>query len=186
MFYAKATHARRERDHCVPVSLLRERLDYAPDTGELRWRPRPEKNWTAKYAGKEVGWTTDLGYRAFHLTFNGHTYEVLCHRAAWAITTGAWPLVEIDHRDGIRSNNRWVNLREATHPENAQNRGLSARNTSGLLGVHWDKKRQAWRACIRVNGRLTSLGHHPTRFVAHEAYLKAKAELHPFQPVPRP
>ncbi len=189
-FYAQAGHARRARDIDIPIPVLREALAYDPVTGILRWRPklgeRPGvKSWNTKYAGTPAGWPTTLGYFFFRFTFNGKSYGVACHRAAWALMTGAWPLAEIDHRDGIRSNNRWTNLREATHAQNAQNRKLDKRNSSGFCGVHWEKRARQWEASIRVLGRLHKLGLFATPEEARDAYLSAKARFHTFQPAPR-
>lgn len=42
------------------------------------------------------------------------------HRAAWFLSYGRWPRkgLELDHINGIKSDNRLDNLREVTHAEN--------------------------------------------------------------------
>jgi hypothetical protein len=97
------------------------------------------------------------------------------HRVAWALARGAWPKDEIDHKNGVASDNRLENLREATHVETGQNRPRrTASNTSGLSGVYWHRGSHKWRARIRVGGRHHSLGLHHTREAAYAAYLKCK------------
>lgn len=47
------------------------------------------------------------------------------HRLAWFYVTGEWPKANmvIDHVNRIKTDNRLVNLREATYSVNAKNRG---------------------------------------------------------------
>jgi HNH endonuclease len=69
----------------------------------------------------------------------------------------AW-LLQIDHWDLDRSNNRWGNLREATNAQNAANRRISAANTSGFKGVGWHKTTRKWTAQCKVGGKRYYLG----------------------------
>jgi len=98
--------------------------------------------------------------------------------------TGAWPLDQIDHENGVHDDNRWSNLREATNTENQHNRGISRRNTSGLPRVsrHATGKH---RADIGHGGRQIYLGNFASPEQAFAAFLAAKAILHPFAPTPR-
>lgn len=87
---------------------------------------------TITRSGKPVVWTTDShGYLATHI---GDKY-ILAHRLAWFLATGVWPKVEIDHVNRLRSDNRWVNLREATKAQNAQNRVVHKNNFLGVRGI---------------------------------------------------
>lgn len=109
--------------------------------------------------------------------------SVLLHRAAWFLMTGEWPANQIDHRDGIRSNNVWSNLRAATQSENGQNLNPSTHG-GRLRGATKDGKR--WKAQIVAPGKIHHhLGMFDTEQEAHEAYCKAKAIYHPFQPEQR-
>jgi len=66
------------------------------------------------------------------------------HRIIWLYVTSKFPPHEIDHINGIKNDNRWKNLRLATHKENTANRGAQANNTSGYKWV--GKFRGKWRA----------------------------------------
>lgn len=55
------------------------------------------------------------------------------HRLIWFLQTERWP-TEVDHEDRNNANNRWLNLREANHAENQQNK-LYTNNKSGFKGV---------------------------------------------------
>ena len=63
-----------------------------------------------------------------------------------------------DHMDRNELNNRKYNLRKATHQENMRNRKKSVLNTSGFIGVTWQKGRQRWVAQIGHNGKTINLG----------------------------
>ena len=60
---------------------------------------------------------------------------------------------EIDHinRDGL--DNRKENLRFCTHQENSRNRGKFKNNTSGFLGVTFDKGHGKYCAKIQIKGK---------------------------------
>lgn len=51
---------------------------------------------------------------------------------------------------------------------------LNAANTSGFNGVYYDKLNHNWRARIRINGKLISLGSYPTAEEANIARLEAE------------
>ena len=76
--------------------------------------------------------------------------------------TGKHPEHEIDHAGGDPSNNRWVNLREATRGQNSQNRSRHRNNTSGYPGVTLCRspalRTPRWEASVSVNGKRLNLG----------------------------
>lgn len=99
------------------------------------------------------------------------------HRLAWFYMTGVWPSDKIDHKDLNKSNNVWLNIREATEFENKHNRTKYANNTSGYKGVYFIKSTGRWSAKIRVRGVLLHLGYFDTPEIAHEVY-KTAAEIY--------
>lgn len=132
-------------------------LAYNPDTGVF----------TLRTSGASVGYLRKDGYCTIWL----HGRHQRAHRLAWLLMTGEWPSREIDHINGIRNDNRWINLREASSSQNKANAALSAKNTSGLKGV--GLHRGKWRAVIRVDKRLILLGYFATPEEAHVAYCDA-------------
>jgi len=42
---------------------------------------------------------------------------------AWFYMTGEWPALEVDHKNTVKDDNRWDNLRLATRRQNIVNRG---------------------------------------------------------------
>ena len=125
---------------------------YSPEwAGGVFQTARDWRAWNTCRAGTVAGAPGSGGYRYVNLTFDGKPRRMLAHRVVWALATGAWPEVEIDHRNGIRDDNRLSNLREATRSQNKHNVGLSRRNTSGLRGVSWFRAGGRWRADIMAS-----------------------------------
>lgn len=161
----------------LTAARLRELLHYEPQTGAFTWNVPPRN---AK-AGDIAGGVRRDGYVSIRC--DGASY--VAHRLAWLYVTGEWPGQDIDHRDGVRSNNAFGNLREASDSENAQNRAIRSDNSSGFPGVCRHKGKGGWQAKIGINGRRLYLGLFETPEEAHAAYLRAKEQLHTFQPVHR-
>jgi hypothetical protein len=57
-----------------------------------------------------------------------------------------------------RNDNRYCNLRALSASESAFHRSIPSNNTSGVVGVYWDKARERWAAVIMVNYRRINLG----------------------------
>ncbi len=101
------------------------------------------------------------------------------HRLAFLYVTGEWPECLVDHRDGVKSNNVWRNLRHATVSLNTQNmRHARSDSQTGLLGSSYDTKSGKYLAQILIDGKKKNLGRFDTAEQAHEAYVKAKRIHH--------
>lgn len=83
----------------------------------------------------------------------------------------------VDHINHKRTDNRKRNLRVCKRAENDRNRGLYATNTSGISGVHFDKKRNRWVASITYNHRRIFIGRFSHKEEAVKARLVKEAEL---------
>jgi HNH endonuclease/AP2 domain len=162
----------------ITADWIKNVLEYNPETGFFFWKQRFGRRGVP---GKRAGTIDFNGYMV--VTINGKRFKG--HRLAWLVMTGNWPVLAVDHINGDRSDNRFENLREANCSENQHNRRLQRNNKSGYQGVAWDSHAGKWRAGIRADGRGINLGGYDTPQEAHTAYLRAKAQLHPFNPVPR-
>lgn len=162
-------------------TVLRELLRYEPDTGKLFWlvrdRSRFQNNrshavWNGRYANTEA-FTCDTTGRRTGRIFDR---QYLAHRVIWALHTGEWPVGEIDHIDGNSSNNRWINLRDVSHAENMKNTKLHKSNTSGRIGVSFNRRMGMWNAYIGDRSDREILGYFPTMDLAASARSKAEVE----------
>lgn len=171
---------------------LRDLFDYDPATGELRWKPRPLsmftavrsksaeelwKLWTSKCAGKVAGTIDDSGY----VNINAMGFFIRGHSIVWALHHGAWPQFEIDHINGVRTDNRIENLRDVPRTQNARNMKRSIKNKSGQTGVFWSRTANKWCAQIRSDGKARHLGNF-RRFEDAVAVRKAAERLNGFHP----
>lgn len=148
---------------------LLEVLIYDPNTGLFRWKSTKSKRISI---GDVAGSFTANGY--IQIRFDGCIY--LAHRLAVLYMTGRWPETLVDHRDRVRSNNRWSNIREASYSENAGNMATRPSNTSGYKGVFFRKESPRPFAQIMVDGRSIYLGTFDTPEDAAMAYQAAAIE----------
>lgn len=157
----------------VTLAHLQHRLHYAPTTGVFTWR-NPNK-YRSEYAGRVAGSLHTMGY--IHIYVDGKAYKA--HRLAWFYVYGEWPVLDIDHMNGDRADNRIENLREISRSGNAENRHRAREgHATGLLGVVWRARNRKYEARISVGGKYLYLGLFRTAEEAHAAYLTAKRVHH--------
>ena len=148
------------------VVYLKSILEYKPEAGSWDWFVSKGN----QKAGSKAGSIRKSdGY--YRIKINGKEY--VSHRLAWLYMTGEWPTNEIDHIDLNKLNNKWKNLREATHSQNMANVALLSNNTSGYKGVFWHKQNLKWMVQIKVNNKRIYLGSFVNKEDAVEAYKKA-------------
>lgn len=164
-----AEKSKRFRSPRITAERLRIVLDYDPITGLFRRRYDSYENGPHGYASGDIaGIKDDRGY--IHVSIDGTRY--LAHRLAWLYMTGEWPADQVDHINLDPGDNRWSELRGANNGQNKANGRLRKDNASGFKGVHL-RESGKWRACIRVNKKLISLGSFATAEEAHGAYVRA-------------
>ena len=78
----------------------------------------------------------------------------------------------VDHKNRNTLDNRKENLRYCTTQENSWNSSVRSDNTSGYIGVSWDKENNKWAARIEINKKPKRLG----RFMNKEDAIKARLE----------
>ena len=106
---------------------------------------------------------------------DGNGYQA--HRLAWSLHYQEMPSQDIDHINGIKTDNRICNLRLVTVRQNQYNqRKPRIDNKSGYLGVTVYKDK--WMASIKINSKTKHLGYFSTPQEANEAYINAKRKHH--------
>ena len=142
---------------------LKAMLHYDPETGIFT---RLQATAHRIKVGDVAGCVGSHGY----ITFVVNSKRYLAHRLAWFYVYGKFPSKDIDHVNGIKTDNRLCNLRAATRSENLKNKGITIQNTSGFKGVSWAKANQKWLAKCDVNGVQKNLGYFQTPEAASKVY----------------
>ena len=137
-------------------------LSYDPTTGVFRWLVSRR---SGVKAGSIAGSYNDQGYR--RIKIDGKHYRE--NRLAWLIMTGKWPEHEVDHVNGVRDDNRWVNLRHATRGQNEVNK--PAYNSLGVKGVR--KIGERYQARLGGGAKRINLGWYSCEEDAMKAYQNA-------------
>jgi HNH endonuclease len=151
---------------------LRELLDYDSATGVFHWRATVSSLDIKGLGGSIAGSIMRDGYRRVRV--RGRHY--LSHRLAWLYVYGTWPFGDLDHRNGIRDDNRIANLRPASRSQNNSNAKIRSSNTSGLKGASLQNGR--WKAQIQAKKKKIFLGYFDTPEEAHAAYCVAADKFH--------
>ena len=135
----------------ITQSELKKQIHYSPETGLFK---RLISKTSSVNVGDKAGSLRTNGYLAFHL--NNKLYY--SHRLAFLYMSGRFP-IQVDHINHSRTDNRWINIREANASINSKNRSLKESNISGTTGVHFAKHAKMWRAQIQVKSKMISLGY---------------------------
>lgn len=144
---------------------LRFLFDYDPDTGALVWRSCGR----ASQVGKSAGAPDSKG--RLRVEIDGRTYAA--HHICFAIVNGRWPLGQLDHVNQVKTDNRIVNLREATNQQNSFNRRSKNKLYKGVI-FHRGK----FIARISRDGITRHLGCFDSEESASQAYQQAATTLH--------
>lgn len=152
------------------ISEMKGLFEYDPDTGVIcRKVPR---------GGFPAGPVAVNQNKNQYLKTSYKRSFIWLHRLAWALHTGSWPSQMVDHKNQIKSDNRWVNLRLANHTQNQCNRPQQKNNTSGIKGVNWHPVGKKWRAEVAYQGRRYYLGLFVDKDAAELAVKTKRSELH--------
>jgi len=149
----------------ITPEVLRSLLAYNPETGKFIWKSRERtlfkskwhfSHWKTWCDGKEAFTTYQKGYLAGKVL----GLSFYAHRAAYTMVYGEYGDDDIDHINHIKDDNRIINLRSVSHPENGRNQRLFVTNTSGRVGVY--KSNGKWAAEIHHRGKKLYLGRYPS------------------------
>lgn len=154
----------------LTIAELRRELRCVPEAGEFWWLIPRQGRRLDRQAGTLISTRSGRVYRVITINYQPYYAQVLM----WAWVTGKWPDREVDHI-GKSTDNRWSNLRLATHSENGMNKEPLR---PGLTGASFYKRTGRWQSYIKKDGKVISLGYFDTAEEAHAEYKKAAARLH--------
>lgn len=168
----------------ITQEYLKECLVYDPETGVFTWKERPREHfssdricnsWNTRYSNKQAGVIDARGY--VKICIGSRAYK--SHRLAWLYVYGTSPKKHIDHRNGIKTDNRIENLRDVDCVVNQQNRRKAQPNSkSGVLGAMMTPC-GTYQVKIRINGKTISYGTYATAEEANRVYIEIKRKVHP-------
>lgn len=154
---------------------IRQMFDYDPISGLMT---RKISTGSRGRDGAKVGTLVGAGYLKVSINYE----NFLVHRLVWLHVHGVWPTEDIDHINGVKTDNRLANLRLVTKSQNQHNIRQRHNNTSGFTGVRPNTTENKWAARITVNSKEIHLGCFSTKEAAAAAYQNAKRIYHPTAP----
>lgn len=99
------------------------------------------------------------------------------HRLAWLYAYGEMPSEQIDHINGVRTDNRIENLRLVSNKHNQENVGPRSNNSTGFRGVSFNQKSRRYEAYITNNRKKISLGMFESPEIAASVAAEKRAEM---------
>lgn len=109
---------------------LKEYLHYNPETGIFT---RIKRTSNRINIGDIVWCLSSDGYNRCSIEYKYYKIS----RLAFLYMTGKFPINHVDHINGIRHDDRWINLREANPIESSCNTSLRIDSTTGIKGLHF-------------------------------------------------
>ena len=131
---------------------------------------------TEKWYQIKLSLDKSTGYKVFAFKIEGKQINFKYHRVVYYAHNNDWDFYDsskdniIDHIDGVKTNNHISNLRNVTNQENSFN--------TRARGCSFDKARGKYKAQITLNKKNIHIGRYDTEQEAHQAYVKAKREMH--------
>lgn len=142
----------------ISVDLIKDAFSYDPVTGEVHGQRK-------KSLGYMIGPYS-------HVALGRK--DIRRSRIAFVLMTGDWPKGLVDHVNGDTGDDRWENLREASHRQNGANRKAWGR--SRFLGV-WPKGSK-WESAIKTRDGVKRVGNFSREENAALAYNFAALKYH--------
>jgi len=144
----------------------KERLDELFEYRDGKLYNKTNRSYNSRM-GMESGGKEPDGYRCIRMDGKKHR----THRLIYIMHNGDIPeKMFIDHKNGIKDDNRIENLRVVNNQENQFN--------TKAKGYCWNKTMQKYESTISINGVKKRLGYFAKEEDARQVYLVAKEKYH--------
>ncbi len=120
------------------------------------------------------------GYYQVSLRNTGKLNTQKIHRIVMATFEGESDL-QVNHINGDKSDNRFVNLEYVKHLENMNHRYTILRRQK-RYGVTLNKRTNKWESRIKNNNKITHIGTYKNKDKAYEAFYNAYVNTHGVAP----
>ncbi len=113
-----------------------------------------------------------VGYAARSVRVNGKKKAIHMHRQVMGLS---WDTsIQVDHIDGNGLNNQRHNLRICNNSQNHMNQKILKNNTTGYMGVYYEKRHNSYVSYINVNKKRYHVGAFKTFEEAKTARINAE------------
>lgn len=134
------------------------------------------------HKGRDLKWCSNKGYRKVVLSKDGICECVKISQLVAISFLNHTPNGNtnvVDHINGVRSDDRLINLRIVTNRQNVSTcfRSNDGTFSSKHIGVYWHTITNNWRAQIRHKGVLSNIGFYDNEIDASNAYQKALSKI---------
>ena len=157
------------RRDALSAADVRRFLRYEPETGDFFWLVN-------RTNGIKAG---DLAgcQRGFYWVISVWGVSYSAQRLAFLYQEGRFPSEYVDHINGIKLDNRWANLREATNAQNQHNRSGTGSNCR-VKNVTYVAKRCKFQVSLKVRGREKFIGYFEDVELAELVAIEAREKYH--------
>ena len=166
-----------------------------PNTGKRKYKHTPEQIakelkvdgcgrlwWIKPKQGRKISKPISTSDKDGYIRIILHPGNYTGHVLAWVLYYKEWPDIsyDIDHINGIKTDNRKENLRLVTRSQNMLNSHKASRaSTSSFPGVSFDSRRNKWRAYIKIDYRQIFGGYYDSKEEAINARVKLELKYEP-------
>jgi hypothetical protein len=112
--------------------------------------------------------------RAYVKSKDGKAIKILMHR----LIMNPGDNFVVDHINGNTLDNRKINLRICTISQNLCNSKKHKCKSSKYKGVHYDKRRNKYKATINIDKKQITIGRFETEELAHEEYCNVAKKIY--------
>lgn len=152
------------------AGLSEEEISYIKNSG-IVYDPSTGRFFDKNYNLRDTAIDQD-GYR--HIFIINKTYKA--HRLIFMFS-GIKNIEEVDHRNNLRSDNRWINLRLVTKSQNQANSSIRKDSSTGIKGLSYNKSKEIWVGRVQFEGKRNEVSS-KHKEICIEKLIALRSKLH--------